>query len=158
MVSRPDEVSDGSATESTADGASIRIQRRVEWVDTDASTKWHNTAALRMLEAAETALLDRLGLLEEVYGRLPRVSIQARFLHVLRFREKVDVDLTVTSLGRTSITYRGSISNRGEVAATGEVVAVLVDDAGRPRQWTTHQRKLLGAAGPQTPELLAEGT
>ena len=30
--------------------ASIRIQRRIEWSDTDASGHWHNTAAFRMIE------------------------------------------------------------------------------------------------------------
>ena len=80
-------------------GASIKIERRIEWSDTDAATKWHNTAVLRLLEAAETALLERLGLLHDIYGRLPRVSIQARFLRPLRFREKVEVGLEVEAVG-----------------------------------------------------------
>jgi hypothetical protein len=48
--------------------ASITIQRRIEWSDTDASGHWHNVAAFRMLEWAETALLDRLGLVDNVYA------------------------------------------------------------------------------------------
>ena len=55
----------------TGDPASIRIQRRIDWSDTDASGAWHNTAAFRLLEAAETSLMDRLGFLEDVYGRMP---------------------------------------------------------------------------------------
>jgi 2-aminobenzoate-CoA ligase len=136
--------------------ASIKIERRIEWSDTDAATKWHNTAVLRLLEAAETALLDRLGLLEDIYGRLPRVSIQARFLRPLRFREKVEVELEVDAVGETSVTYRGTNSSGGGVAAEGEIVAVLIDGDGRPQRWSEEQRKLLASSGPQAPELLSD--
>src|SRR6266542_2123060 len=59
--------------------ASIRLQRRIEWWDTDASGNYHNTAAFRLLESAETLLLGRLGLLHDVYGRLPRARLEADF-------------------------------------------------------------------------------
>src|SRR5436309_592020 len=39
--------------------ASIVVQRRIEWPDTDASGRYHNTAAFRFIEVAETTLLDR---------------------------------------------------------------------------------------------------
>ena len=61
-----------------ASPASIVVQRRIEWSDTDASGNYHNSAVFRLIENAETALLDRLGFLHEVYGRLPRVHISAQ--------------------------------------------------------------------------------
>src|SRR6185503_18304094 len=85
--------------------ASIVVQRRIEWSDTDASGMYHNTAAFRFIEVAETALLDRLGFVHDVYGRHPRVHIEADFLRPLRFRDLVDIDLRVEALGRTSVTY-----------------------------------------------------
>ncbi len=60
--------------------ASIVIQRRVEWSDTDASGAYHNSAAFNFMESAEVALVDRLGFREDVYGRHPRVRIEADFL------------------------------------------------------------------------------
>ena len=87
------------------DAASIHIQRRIEWSDTDASGYYHNTAAFRMVEMAETAMFERLGLLESVYGRLPRVHIEADFRASLRHRDLVDVHLWVAAIGRSSITY-----------------------------------------------------
>jgi hypothetical protein len=51
--------------------ASIRIQRRIEWSDTDASGAWHNSAAFNLIESAEVALVDALGFREDVYGRHP---------------------------------------------------------------------------------------
>jgi hypothetical protein len=52
--------------------ASVRIQRRIEWSDTDASGAYHNTAAFRLMEAAETTLVERLGLVGDIYAiRVP---------------------------------------------------------------------------------------
>src|SRR2546428_82469 len=59
--------------------ASIVVQRRIEWPDTDASGMYHNTAAFRFIEVAETALLDRLGVGPAIYGPHPPVDLQADF-------------------------------------------------------------------------------
>ena len=67
--------------------ASIRLQRKLEWIDTDASGHWHNTVVIRWLEWAEGVLLDRLGLLDELYGHLPRVRIEGGFRRPLHFNE-----------------------------------------------------------------------
>ena len=142
----------------TPSPASILVQRRIEWPDTDASTNYHNTAAFRFIEVAETALLERLGLLKDVYGRLPRVHIEADFLRALRFRDKVDIELSVAAVGASSITYRFAMRCNGEVAVRGKAVAALLTRAGgRPVPWPEEYRQLLLAAGPQAPELLVIG-
>lgn len=134
--------------------ASIVVQRRIEWPDTDASGHWHNTAAFRLVEVAETALLERLGLLEDVYGRLPRVRIQADFKELLRFRDLIDCFITVHSVGNSSITYDFTIRKDGDVCVTAKVVASLLDENGTPSRWTEEHRQILTSAGPQVPELL----
>ncbi len=88
--------SDRSAGSSSP--ASIVVQRRIEWSDTDASGNYHNSAAFRLIENAETALLDRLGFLHEVYGRLPRVHISADFVRPLAFKDLVDVAVAVAAV------------------------------------------------------------
>jgi acyl-CoA thioesterase FadM len=138
--------------------ASIMVQRRIEWPDTDASTNYHNTAAFRFIEVAETALLERLGLLEDVYGRLPRVHIEADFLRALRFRDIVDIELGVAAVGKSSITYEFVMRSGGEVAVRGRAVAALLSETGgRPVPWPEEHRTLLLSAGPQPPERLAIG-
>jgi 2-aminobenzoate-CoA ligase len=138
--------------------ASIVVQRRIEWSDTDASGNYHNSAVFRLVEIAETALLDRLGILQEAYGRLPRAHISADFLLPLRFKDLIDVAVTVSAVGRSSVTYRFEISARGEVAASGKFVAVLLTAAGgKPVPWSDENRDLLLTAGSQRPELLVEG-
>lgn len=138
--------------------ASIVVQRRIEWPDTDASGNYHNTAAFRFIEVAETALLERLGFLSEVYGRLPRAHIEADFDRPLRFRDLVDIRLAVSAVGETSVTYGFEMSSHGAVAVRGTAVAVLLTEAGgRPVRWPDEWRELLLSAGPQTPELLSKG-
>ena len=134
--------------------ASIVVQRRIEWPDTDASGRWHNTAAFRFVEVAETALLERLGLLEDVYGRLPRVRIEADFKKLLVFRDLVDCSIEVVEIGTSSVTYDFEIRKAAEVCVKARVVAVLLEQGGRPAAWPQHQRELLLGAGPQAPELL----
>src|SRR5437879_5728626 len=137
--------------------ASIVVQRRIEWPDTDASGMYHNTAAFRFIEVAETALLDRLGFVHEIYGRHPRVHIEADFLRPLRFRDLVDIDLAVEKVGRTSVTYRFEMRSGNEIAVRGRAVAVLLSRAGgEPVPWSEEQRKRLLTAGPQRGERLAE--
>jgi YbgC/YbaW family acyl-CoA thioester hydrolase len=135
--------------------ASIVVQRRIEWPDTDASGYHHNTAAFRFIEVAETALLERLGFLDDVYGRLPRVHIEADFLRLLRFRDLLDIRLEVAEVGGTSVAYAFEMVCRGEVAVRGRAVAVLLGKKSRrPVRWPATYRHLLLAAGPQAPERL----
>lgn len=138
--------------------ASIVVQRRIEWPDTDASGMYHNTAAFRFIEVAETALLDRLGFVHEIYGRHPRVHIEADFLRPLRFRDMVDIDLAVEAVGRTSVTYRFEMRSGDAVAVRGRAVAVLLSRAGgEPVPWPEEYRKRLLTGGPQPGERLSEG-
>jgi acyl-CoA thioester hydrolase len=135
--------------------ASIVVQRRIEWPDTDASGRWHNTAGFRLIEIAETALLERLGFLHEVYGRLPRVRITAEFRKPLNFRDVVNARISVVAVGSSSVTYDFRIDLDGQPIMQASVVAVLVDDHGRPKPWSEELRQRLLEAGPQDSEVLA---
>jgi acyl-CoA thioester hydrolase len=138
--------------------ASIVVQRRIEWPDTDASGMYHNTAAFRFIEVAETTLLDRLGIIDHVYGRHPRVHLEADFLLPLRFRDLVDIELEVAAVGRTSVTYRFEMRCRGATAVRGKAVAVLMTGIGGvPEPWPEEYRRLLLTAGRQPPEWLQSG-
>jgi acyl-CoA thioesterase FadM len=134
--------------------AAILIQRRIEWSDTDASGHWHNTAAFRMFEWAETALFERLGMLDDVYGRLPRVHITADFKELLRHRDVVDIDLVVAGIGRSSITYEVEIRRHDVVCVRASVIAALLDGDGKPDRWPEPYRELLLGAGRLDSELL----
>ena len=137
--------------------ASIRVQRRIEWWDTDASGYYHNTAIARLLETAETLLLARLGFLDDVYHRLPRVRLEIDFLKPLAFHDLVDAEFRVGAVGNSSVTYEMDVKRADELCARAKAVAVLLDQAGgKPVPWSDEHRTLLLTSGPQSPELLAE--
>jgi acyl-CoA thioester hydrolase len=104
---------------------------RVAWVDTDAGGRIHFTAAFRWAEAAETALMRRLGVLDR-WGSYPRRHVEADYVKVLVFEDEVEVRLRVESVGNTSITYAWDISSGGDVHVTGRHTVVHVDDVGAP--------------------------
>lgn len=131
-----------------AEAASVVIRRRVQWFDTDSSTKYHNTAPLRYMEEAEAVLLDRLGIVREVYGRLPRAHVTVDYRRPLRFWDAIEVSLRVDAVGATSISYGFRISAGDELCAEGRVVAVLITDDGAPRRWPDEHRRLLEESGP----------
>ena len=134
--------------------ASILVQRKVEWSDTDASGHYHNSLIFRLCEVAETALFQGVGLLEYVYGRIPRVHVSVDFQDVLYFGDVVDVVLQVVSVGTTSINYDVEIRRTEEECAKAKVVVVLVKPDGSPREWPEDYKKALLSAGPLPPELL----
>jgi acyl-CoA thioesterase FadM len=137
--------------------ASISIQRRIEWSDTDASGRWHNTAAFRVFEWAETAMFESLGILDDVYGRLPRAHIAADFKALLDHRDLIDVELKVAEVGRSSLAYAIVIRRDSEIVVEARVVTVLVDPQGRPEAWPDEYRRLLLTAGEQPREVLVTG-
>jgi YbgC/YbaW family acyl-CoA thioester hydrolase len=108
------------------------FETRVAWVDTDAGGRIHFTAAFRWAEAAETELMRRLGLPWERWGRYPRRKVEAEYLKVLRFDDKVEVRLRVENVGRTSVTYAWTIAKDGEAHIKGRHTVVHVDAEGKP--------------------------
>jgi acyl-CoA thioester hydrolase len=104
---------------------------RVAWVDTDAGGRIHFAAAFRWAEAAETALLRSLGLLDE-WGDFPRRAVEAEYLSVLRFEDEIEIELRPEHVGTTSISYGWDIRRNGELCIRGRHTVVHVDRDGRP--------------------------
>lgn len=125
----------------------VTVSRRIQWFDTDSSTKYHNTAPLRLMEEAEASLLDQLGIVREVYGWLPRAHVTIDYLRPLQFWDEVEVDLEVADVGRTSVTYTFTVRKGQERCAEGRVVAVYIDQEGKPRPWPDEYRRLLDGEG-----------
>lgn len=80
------------------------IDRRVEWVDTDASGHQHNSAIIRWVEAAEAELLRGLDL-PDYFPSAPRVHQEISYRSKLWFGQLVTARIEVQKLGRTSLTY-----------------------------------------------------
>jgi acyl-CoA thioester hydrolase len=119
-------------------------QSRVAWIDTDAGGRIHFTAAFRWAEAAETALLRSLGLMND-WADYPRRAVEAEYLSVLRFEDEFEVELAVERVGTSSITYAWEIRRGDEVCIRGRHTAVHVDAAGRPAPLSAQFRNALNS-------------
>ena len=62
---------------------------------------------------------------------LPRRHVEAEFRRPLVFDDEAEVELRVTKVGTTSITYRWLIRKDGETAIEGRHTVVYVDPSGR---------------------------
>jgi acyl-CoA thioester hydrolase len=138
--------------------ARVKVQRRVEWAQTDAAGHHHWTAVLHWVEEAETVLHERLGIAHRTFGREPRVHLSLDFSGRLYFRDLVEIEIAVQQVGTTSVRYAFTVTRTGEEAAAGEMVAVHVDLAtGRPEPWPDDVRDALAGGGEQVPELVGAG-
>lgn len=123
----------------------ISIQRRLQWLDTDAAGVWHHSVAIRWAEEAEAELHRQLGIVDETFGATPRVRVAFDFAGSLVFDDLVDITLTVTKLGETSITYVIRVLHGQELIALGTMVAVFIDrESGIKRKWPDHLRQIIG--------------
>lgn len=112
-------------------GASVVIERMVEWPDTDAAGHYHHSAVIRWVEAAEAELHERLGLLE-LFGTVPRVRYEVDYSARLWFRDRVRIELWVAHVGTTSVRYEFLVTRGQEVAARGAMVCVNSEPAADP--------------------------
>jgi acyl-CoA thioester hydrolase len=127
--------------------ASISLRRRVQWMDTDAAGIWHHSVIIRWAEEAEAELHRRLGIIDETFGATPRVRTEFEFGVPVSFDDIVDISLTVTDLGQTSITYLIEVTSDSRQIATGRMVAVLIDrESGEKRRWPDELRQALNPA------------
>jgi acyl-CoA thioester hydrolase len=111
-------------------------------VDTDAGGRIHFTAVFRWVEAAETALMRRLGLMEG-WANFPRRHVEADYLRVLVFEDEVEVRLRVERVGSTSITYGWDLVKDSEPYVSGSHTVVHVDDEGRASELPEALRAVL---------------
>ena len=121
------------------------LQSRVAWVDTDAGGRIHFTAAFRWAEAAETALMRELGLLDD-WGDYPRRAVEAEYLAVLRFENEFELELVPEHVGTSSVTYGWEIRRDGEACIRGRHTVVHVDTDGRPAPLRADVRRALAGS------------
>jgi acyl-CoA thioester hydrolase len=122
----------------------ITLQRRVQWMDTDAAGIWHHSVVLRWAEEAEAELHRRVGVIDLTFGATPRVRTEFEFPSSVRFDDVVDITLTVSHVGTTSMTYEIEASSESRPVASGRMVVVFIDRAtGEKRPWPSAVRDAL---------------
>jgi YbgC/YbaW family acyl-CoA thioester hydrolase len=119
----------------------ITIERRIEWMDTDAAGIWHYSTAIRFVEAAETELHRELGIIDRTFGHTPRAHVEFDFHRTVRFDDLIATTLAVSRVGTTSVTYSVTMTCQGEPVASGQIVTVLIDEGGKPTPWPAQVRE-----------------
>jgi YbgC/YbaW family acyl-CoA thioester hydrolase len=110
--------------------APFRTTRRVEFADTDMAGLVHFSNYFRYMEAAEVEFLRSHGLSVamqpegEAKISFPRVSASCDFLRPVRFEDVLDVIVTVSNVGRKSVTYAFEFFKGPELVARGQVSTV----------------------------------
>jgi 4-hydroxybenzoyl-CoA thioesterase/acyl-CoA thioester hydrolase len=103
--------------------------RRVEFSDTDAAGIMHFAAFFRMMEQAEHELLRSVGLSVQTHDAAgtiswPRVSAQCDYRAAARFEDVLQIELRITRLGRTSVTWSHRFTRGADELATGQITSV----------------------------------
>jgi YbgC/YbaW family acyl-CoA thioester hydrolase len=123
---------------------SLTIERRVQWMDTDAAGIWHHSTLVRWAEEAEAELHRQIGIIQESFGATPRVHVEFDYFLPLRFDELVRLTLKVAEVGKTSVTYEFDLFRENDRIAQGKMVAVFIErQTGEKRPWPESMRSAL---------------
>ena len=113
----------------------FRLQRRVQFYETDAAGIVHFSNYFRYMEEAEHALWRSAGLSISVYGSeigWPRVNVSFEYTRPLRFEDDFEAHIRIIEIGEKSIRYACTISTAGTTVAKGTMTIVCV--AKRPNE------------------------
>jgi acyl-CoA thioester hydrolase len=100
----------------------VRLQRRVQFSETDAAGIVHFSVFFRYFEDAEHALWREAGLsihaAESAIG-WPRVAASCEYRRPLKFEQVFEVSVRIGEMTKRTIAYVGEITSNGERIATG---------------------------------------
>ena len=107
----------------------FRTTRIVQFCETDSAGIAHFSNFVVYMEQAEHELLRSIG--ESVMSRdeeghisWPRVACECRFQSPVRFEDELRIDVSITKLGRSSITYQFDFSCGERAVANGSMTSV----------------------------------
>lgn len=99
----------------------FRTRRIVEFRDTDAAGIVHFSAFFPWMESAEHEMLRSAGIQilpdpKHADGAVtwPRVSVGCDYFSAARFEEWLDIEVSVTKIGRSSVQYAVAFTRQGD--------------------------------------------
>jgi acyl-CoA thioester hydrolase len=110
----------------------IRIERRVQFHETDAAGLVHFSVFFRYLEEAEHALWRAAGLSIAPAGSevgWPRLETSFEFRQALRFEDVFEIAIRVVEVASRTIRYQCVLTKDGQHVATGRLTIVCVRKA-----------------------------
>jgi acyl-CoA thioester hydrolase len=110
----------------------VRIQRRVQFHETDAAGLVHFSVFFRYMEEAEHALWRAAGLSIAPRGSeigWPRLETSFEFREALRFEDEFEIAIRVVEIASRTIRYECRLTKDGVHVATGRLTIVCVRKA-----------------------------
>jgi len=106
----------------------------------------HFPNVFKYVEKAEHEFLRSRGVLvfDRSQGGWPRVKVSCDFKRPLLCGDKIEVQLAVSRVGASSVTWDFEVVNAsGETASFGSMTSVRVDHEGRPKLISDEERQQL---------------
>jgi acyl-CoA thioester hydrolase len=125
--------------------ASIELERRLRWADSDAAGRLHFPRIFELVEEAESELVRSIDwpMNRSMGYDFPRVHVECRFIRVIELDEQFRLRLAVGKLGRTSIRYDYQVFRADEELAIEGTMTIVVLHNGRPAEIPTSLRAAL---------------
>jgi acyl-CoA thioester hydrolase len=125
--------------------ASIELERRLRWADSDAAGRLHFPRIFELVEEAESELVRRIDwpMNRSMGYDFPRVHVECRFIRVIELDAPFRLRLTVGKLGRTSYRYDFQVLNVDSELAIEGTMTVVVLQNGNPTEIPTTLRAAL---------------
>ena len=116
--------------------ASIELERRLRWADSDAAGRLHFPRIFELIEEAESELVRSIDWpMNRTLGYdFPRVHVECRFLRILELDALFRLRLTVGKLGCTSIRYDYQVFNAGNELAIEGTMTIVTLQNGKPTE------------------------
>jgi acyl-CoA thioester hydrolase len=116
--------------------ASIELERRLRWADSDAAGRLHFPRIFELVEEAESELVRRIDwpMNRSMGYDFPRVHVECRFIRVIELDARFRLRFAVGKLGRTSMRYDYQVFDAdGELAIEGTMTVVVLQN-GKPTE------------------------
>ena len=125
--------------------ASIELERRLRWADSDAAGRLHFPRIFELVEEAESELVRGIDwpMNRSLGYDFPRVHVECRFIRVIELDAPFRLRLTVGKLGRTSYRYDFQVFVAGDELAIEGTMTVVVLQNGKPTEIPTTLRAAL---------------
>jgi acyl-CoA thioester hydrolase len=132
--------------------ASIELQRRLRWADTDAAGRLHFPRIFEIVEEAESELVRSIDwpMNRSMGYDFPRVNVECSFLRILELDAPFRLRFTVGKLGRTSIRYDYQVFDSDDALAIQGTMTVVVLQNGKPTEIPPTLRAALSGEAIQT--------
>jgi len=116
--------------------ASIELERRLRWADSDAAGRLHFPRIFELVEEAESELVRSIDwpMNRSMGYDFPRVQVECRFIRVIELDAPFRLRFSVGKLGRTSIRYDYQVFGADDELAIEGNMTVVVLQNGKPTE------------------------